>query len=102
MLTQDDTYEGYFLPKGTMFLANTWAIHRDEEEYGRPNDFIPERFLNNKFGTRNPVADEDHRRVSYGFGAGRRICSGQHLAENSLVRLQTHEKNAGVLANCGK
>jgi cytochrome P450 len=87
MLTQDDTYEGYFLPKGTMLLANTWAIHRDEDEYARPDEFIPERFLNNKFGTKNPIGDtpEDHRRGTYGFGAGRRVCPGQRLAENSLV-----------------
>jgi cytochrome P450 len=88
MLTQDDTYEGYFLPKGTMLFANTWAIHRDETEYDRPDDFVPERFVNNQFGTRHPTSDalDDHRRVTYGFGAGRRVCPGQRLAENSLVR----------------
>ncbi len=87
MLTQDDTYQGYFLPKGTIFLANTWAIHHDETEYDQPGEFIPDRFLNNKFGTRNPVDEstEDHRRTSYGFGAGRRVCPGQRLAKNSLV-----------------
>ena len=87
MLTQDDTYEGYVLPKGTIVFANAWAIHMDDAEYEKPEDFIPERFLNNKFGTRRPVQDssEDHRRVTYGFGAGRRVCPGQRLAENSLV-----------------
>ena len=88
MLTQDDTYEGYLLPKGTMLFANAWAIHRDEAEYDRPEEFLPDRYLNNKFGTRNPVKDgsDDHRRATYGFGAGRRVCPGQRLAENSLVR----------------
>lgn len=87
MLTQDDTYEGYFLPKGTVFLANTWAIHQDEDEYDQPAEFIPDRFLKNKFGTRDPVDEgaDDHRRISYGFGAGRRVCPGQRLAKNSLV-----------------
>lgn len=87
MLTQDDLYQGYFLPKGTIVLANTWAIHHDDGEYDQPEEFIPDRFLNNKFGTRNPVNEstEDHRRTSYGFGAGRRVCPGQRLAKNSLV-----------------
>ncbi len=87
MLTQDDTYEGYFLPKGTIFLANTWAIHNDETEYERPGKFMPDRFLNNEYGTRVPVDEstDDHRRTSYAFGAGRRICPGQRLAKNSLV-----------------
>ncbi|KAI0470408.1 cytochrome P450 [Xylariaceae sp. FL0804] len=87
MLTQDDTYQGHHLPKGTIFFANTWAIHRDDSEYESPDEFMPRRFLNNKFGTRHPVDEdtEDHRRVSYGFGAGRRICPGQRLARNSLI-----------------
>lgn len=88
VLTQDDTYEGYVLPKGTMLFASAWAIHRNEEEYEKPDDFIPERFLDNKFGTLSKInTQDDHRRVTYGFGAGRRVCPGQHLAENSLVRL---------------
>jgi cytochrome P450 len=62
MLTQDDTYEGYLLPKRTMVFANAWAIHMDEMEYERLEDFIPERFLNNKFSTWGFVHDssEDH------------------------------------------
>jgi cytochrome P450 len=68
-------------------FANAWAIHNDENEYYSPEKFIPERFVDNKFGCRPEVVDtlEHHRRVTYGFGAGRRVCPGQRLAENSLV-----------------
>ncbi|RGP61683.1 cytochrome p450 [Fusarium sporotrichioides] len=86
-LTKDDTYEGYFLPKGTIVLANTWAIHNDEAEYERPHEFMPDRFMNNEYGTRYPI-DEDkdsHRRTLYAFGAGRRVCPGQRLAKNSMM-----------------
>ena len=87
MLIQDDTYDGYFLPKGTILFANTWAIHRDELEYDQPEDFKPDRYISNKFGTRNLIesGSDDGRRVTYAFGAGRRVCPGQRLAENSLV-----------------
>ena len=88
MLIQDDVYNGYFLPKGTIVFANTWSIHQDPAEYERPNEFMPERFLTNKFGskgTKEDSTDDDQRRVTYGFGAGRRVCPGQRLAENSLV-----------------
>jgi cytochrome P450 len=79
-LTQDDTYGGYLLPKGTMLFANAWAIHRDEDEYDRPDDFTPERFLDNKFGGKfKGNAGDDHRRVTYGFGAGRRYFIIGHL-----------------------
>lgn len=87
MLTEDDHYEGYFLPKGTILFANAWAIHNDENEYDSPEKFNPERFCDNKFGCRPGIVDnlDDRRRVTYGFGAGRRVCPGQRLAENSLV-----------------
>ena len=94
MVIQDDTYDGYFLPKGTIVFANTWSIHQDDSQYERPEDFVPERFLEDKFGTKlrsSSSVNDDNRRVTYSFGAGRRVCPGQHLAENSLVstRLQS-------------
>ena len=89
MLTEDDTYQGYHLPKGTMVFANTWSIHREEGEYTDPDSFIPERFLGNKFGSQRPGQEgcDEGRRVTYTFGAGWRACSGQQVAENSLVRI---------------
>ncbi|KAI5456084.1 cytochrome P450 [Mariannaea sp. PMI_226] len=86
MLTQDDHYEGFFLPKGTVVFANTWAIHQDAKEYDLPEQYMPERFLDDTYGSNseNKAAD-DHRRVTYAFGAGRRVCPGQRLAENSLM-----------------
>ncbi|KAH6648012.1 cytochrome P450 [Truncatella angustata] len=86
-LTRDDTYDGYVLPKGTVVVANTWAIHNDETQYERPGDFMPDRFLENEYGTRVAVDTtmDDHRRTSYAFGAGRRACPGHRLAKNSLM-----------------
>lgn len=45
-LTQDDTYEGYTFPKGTVFVWNAWAIALNPKEYEDPERFYPERFLN--------------------------------------------------------
>ena len=80
------------LPTGTMLFANTWVIPETKEEHDKPEDFIPERFWNNKFGIGNLIADDDGRRATYGFGAGRRVCPGQKLAENSLVRFNFYSK----------
>jgi cytochrome P450 len=67
-----------------MFIANAWTIHRNEDEYERPNDFIPERFLENPFGLRPSFkADElenSGRRALYAFGSGRRQCPGKRFA----------------------
>ncbi|KAL3457975.1 cytochrome P450 [Aspergillus heterothallicus] len=90
MLTQTDTYKDYVFPAGTIFFANTWAIHHDGNEYEDPARFNPDRWLNgNKFGTKDTVitaaeVSEQQRKTSYGWGAGRRICSGQKMAEASL------------------
>lgn len=72
-LTQDDVYSGYFIPSGATVLANHWAIDLDEEVYGKDaEDFRPERWIENP---ELPLAS---------FGYGRRVCSGQHVAMNSL------------------
>ncbi|KAL2835986.1 cytochrome P450 [Aspergillus pseudoustus] len=97
MLTQTDTYKGYIFPAGTIFFANTWAIHHDEDEYDEPAAFNPDRWLGgNKFGTKENISTVlpnegkqqqqllQQRKTSYGWGAGRRICSGQKMAEASL------------------
>ncbi|KAL4264186.1 cytochrome P450 family protein [Pleurotus pulmonarius] len=77
-LTEDDTYNGYYLPKGATVLANTWALLRDEEYYPDPDGFYPDRFL--KDGKINPKLCE----AMPNFGYGRRICPGRHFAMDSL------------------
>ncbi|EXA28458.1 hypothetical protein FOVG_19938 [Fusarium oxysporum f. sp. pisi HDV247] len=84
-LTEDDVYQGYHFPKGSTFLANTWAIHHDREVYDRPEDFTPERYEKNLLGFKDSPEDSASIRKTYAFGAGRRICPGQHLAESSLL-----------------
>ncbi|KAK2755050.1 hypothetical protein FQN54_006578 [Arachnomyces sp. PD_36] len=86
MLTQTDQYKGYVFPAGTVFFANSWGIHHDENEYEDPEIFNPDRWLNNRYGTRYPIDDQvkANRNVTYAFGCGRRVCVGQKLAENSL------------------
>lgn len=89
-LVQDDVYKGYLLPTGTMLFANTWSIHQDDEDYEEGSKFRPDRWLENaSTGTRSGSAETDTsngRRATYTFGAGRRVCPGQGMAENSLVR----------------
>lgn len=85
-LMQDDVYEGYVLPKGTIFFANTWSIHQDAEDYEEGSQFNPERWLKNPATTTRTESAADGRRATYTFGAGRRVCPGQGMAENSLVK----------------
>ncbi|KAJ2930399.1 hypothetical protein H1R20_g6704, partial [Candolleomyces eurysporus] len=79
--TQDDVYNGYFIPKGSKVIANIWAITHDEEIYPNPSVFEPERYLGE-----NPQPDA----FKYVFGFGRRSCPGAHLAEQSLFLNMTN------------
>ncbi|KAK1778024.1 cytochrome P450 [Copromyces sp. CBS 386.78] len=75
----DDTYNGMRIPCGTIVYPNVWAMNRDEKRYREPERFFPERYLPKEeggWGEPFPVGN---------FGFGRRICVGQHLAENSLL-----------------
>ncbi|KJA16392.1 hypothetical protein HYPSUDRAFT_71398 [Hypholoma sublateritium FD-334 SS-4] len=92
ILSEDDYYKGYFIPKGTAVFANLWAMTHDEEVYKNPHKFVPERFLD-----ANGALTKDDRVLAYGFG--RRICVGKHVASSSMWLLM-----ASILAtfNLGK
>ncbi|KAH7074023.1 cytochrome P450 [Paraphoma chrysanthemicola] len=75
-LTQDDEFEGYRFPAGTTFSWNHWGIHNDPNEYVEPERFWPDRFLNDDID--KPIKGH------LGFGIGRRVCPGWHVASNSL------------------
>ncbi|CAE6457819.1 unnamed protein product [Rhizoctonia solani] len=70
--TRDDVYRGYFIPKGSTIIGNTWAICNDPMLYPNPERFYPDRFLDPSV----PSAP--------GFGYGRRSCPGIHFAESTL------------------
>ena len=71
-VTQDDEYMGYHIPKGATVIGNHWAISMDENIYSDPYIFKPERWIETPD---LPLA---------AFGFGRRVCTGQHVAKNSL------------------
>jgi len=75
---QDDIYRGYFIPKGTVILANAWAILHDPETYPDPEEFKPERFLDRDGSFR------DDPTLGLVFGVGKRICPGRHFVDATL------------------
>lgn len=84
-LEQDDSYEGYFLPKGSTVICNTWAIHNDSERFDDPSNFKPERFFDHSMSMADSVAQGDpFKRDHFAFGAGRRTCPGIQTAEQGI------------------
>ncbi|KAF8921315.1 cytochrome P450 [Mucidula mucida] len=75
---KDDTYAGYFIPEGSIMIPNSWGVLHDPQLYPEPFEFQPERYSAEKDDDLNP----DPRKFVFGYG--RRVCPGQHLADDSL------------------
>jgi hypothetical protein len=83
--TEDGEYNGYFIPKGAQLMNNVWSIHMDESHYPNPREFRPERYEGDDQSAADSAANPDAmKRDHFGFGAGRRICQGMHIASRSL------------------
>lgn len=81
--SQDDVYEGYFIPKGSLVIANAWAMNRDPAIYPDFEEFRPERFLDESGSVERIIPDTHNQgHVTYGFG--RRICVGMNIANQAL------------------
>ncbi|XP_053311586.1 cytochrome P450 2U1 [Spea bombifrons] len=77
MASETAVFQGYTIPKGSVVLANLWAVHRDPKVWENPNDFNPSRFI------------DEHGQILkkeafIPFGIGRRVCMGEQLAKMEL------------------
>ncbi|KIM37607.1 hypothetical protein M413DRAFT_258291 [Hebeloma cylindrosporum] len=75
---EDGFVAGYFVPKGSLILANLWNMLHNPDVYPDPFTFDPERHI----ASPGKEAQQDPRKICFGYG--RRICPGMHLAEASL------------------
>lgn len=65
--------------------TNSRAIHYDENRWENPDVYDPTRFLSDTHtSTEAANLSGGNLRDHFAYGAGRRICSGMHLAQNSL------------------
>jgi cytochrome P450 len=65
--------DGYHVPRGTSITISPYVMHRDPRYFPDPQHFDPQRFA--------PEREQQLPRYAYlPFGAGPRICLGNHLA----------------------
>ncbi|KAH9015461.1 cytochrome P450 [Lactarius pseudohatsudake] len=82
--TEDDWYEGMFIPKGTGCLQNMRTLNFDPEVYGNnAMDFDPSRYLDENGQVMTLLEGRKAGHMSFGFG--RRICPGRYVAEWTLA-----------------
>ncbi|KAG8894495.1 hypothetical protein FRC01_012919, partial [Tulasnella sp. 417] len=99
---EDDTWNGYFIPKGATVFTKIWQIHltyntmlildpRDPTYLQDPSSFKPDRWLNSEHSdpeakSESTIAQARAALVPrhFVFGFGRRECLGNELALHSL------------------
>jgi hypothetical protein len=70
-----------------VFIA-VWAMHQNKELYNaylkfKTNRFLSRPKLTNEYAKSSHYLGLDH----FGYGAGRRVCPGVHLAERNMWRI---------------
>jgi len=75
--TKDIIWNNYLIPKGATVMGNVWAIGRDPAFFPDPEQFNPQRWLNEEGKIKEELK-------SFSFGFGRRVCPGQHMATASI------------------
>uniref|UniRef100_F6SQM5 Cytochrome P450 3A n=1 Tax=Equus caballus TaxID=9796 RepID=F6SQM5_HORSE len=81
---KDVEINGVFIPKGTVVMVPTFALHKHPEFWPEPEEFRPERFSKENKDSINPY-------IYLPFGAGPRNCIGMRFAlmnmKLALVRM---------------
>ena len=98
MVSAEDEYNGYRIPKGSIVVGNVWSVHttmliashsssavsrailHDEKQFPDAMAFKPERYLMPD-GQLDPTM---HNAELAAFGFGRRICAGRHMSVDSV------------------
>ncbi|KAK4182348.1 phenol 2-monooxygenase [Podospora australis] len=83
-VAEDDWVDGMFLPKGSDIFINAYGMHNDEKRFPNPDVFDPEHYRGVTALASELAGGEYEKRDHYGYGSGRRICPGIHLAERNL------------------
>ncbi|KAL8883080.1 MAG: hypothetical protein Q9198_000003 [Flavoplaca austrocitrina] len=80
------SYGEHKIPKGMLVIMNLMAANRDPNAFDRPDEFLPERWLNGRKG-RTDLVGEGGSKIGVThltYGVGRRVCPGIDMANRGL------------------
>ncbi|KAI9702672.1 MAG: hypothetical protein M1820_006056 [Bogoriella megaspora] len=84
-LVQDDVYEGYHLPAGSVMHPLEWCISRDPVMFPDPEAYNPMRWLDPAYPTFKEDSTVNPTITNYSqFGYGRRVCQGMGVTEADM------------------
>nr|XP_039267484.1 cytochrome P450 2D26-like [Styela clava] len=78
--SNDITFNGYFIPKGTTFLMNLYSCNTQEDKWKYPDEFNPDNFL----GEDGEFKDND---AFMAFGIGSRKCAGPDAGNQQVFMI---------------
>ncbi|XP_041462577.1 cytochrome P450 2U1-like [Lytechinus variegatus] len=90
---EDAKFHGFDIPKGTVVIANLYAVLHDPNVFPEPQKFNPSRYLDDQGQLKTSLVE----RARSQFGIGRRHCVGSDMAMMErfiLVSNLTHRFNA--------
>ncbi|KAK4940373.1 hypothetical protein LTR10_019479 [Elasticomyces elasticus] len=86
LVTDDDEYEGYFIPKGAVVHAIDLSMARNPTLYPDADAYNPGRWLEPEYPTyQEPLTVHPRLLGHHGFGRGRRMCPGIEITEAELL-----------------
>ncbi|KAJ5510162.1 hypothetical protein N7453_002265 [Penicillium expansum] len=80
------SYQDHRIPKDTLVIMNLFACNRDPATFDRPEEYLPERWVNGRKG-RTDLFTEGGDKLGVPhltYGAGRRVCPGIDMANRGL------------------
>ncbi len=91
---EDVEIEGYLFKKGESLMTQNKVAQTDSDNFIRPEEFLPERWISNGC----PVHGGEHKpEMIRTFGGGSRLCPGKGLAMSEMiVTLSTICKNFDI------
>lgn len=76
-------FHGFTIPKDTLIIPNLYGVHHDQDIWGDPENFRPERFI-----TEDEKINKKHE-AFLAFSVGKRVCLGQSLVKDQLFLFLT-------------
>ncbi|XP_057321266.1 cytochrome P450 315a1, mitochondrial [Microplitis mediator] len=82
ILPDDCLVSGHLVPRGELIIMSLYSSGRDPNNFSRPNEFLPERWIRNTKGSYDDLLNPF---ATIPFALGVRSCVGRKIAETQMI-----------------